>query len=132
MIVVKVYMWPHGDQAEERLLTQATIDFQGEAKQDGDGIVRGERAYRVQLLKETMFNGPREGDEIRPSIVSGEKVWKGGFVRGHFPGVGKRGTWDLIGGALKVLLGERLDRYQHTSKVELEAGKQGREPLQEL
>jgi hypothetical protein len=132
MIVVKVYMWPHGDQSEERLLTQATIDFQGEAKTDAPGVVRGERAYRVQLLKEVMFNGPREGDEIRPTIVSREKVWKGGFVRGHLPGVGQRGTWDLIGGALKVLLGERLDRYQHTSKAELEDHKGGREPLQEI
>lgn len=117
MIVVKVYMWPQGDETQARLLSQATIDFQFEAKADDEalGVRKGERAYRVTLLKDTQFGGPKDGDEIRPVLVDSGKVWRNGRVRGHMPkatGADARGVWDLIGGALKVLLGNRLERYR--------------------
>lgn len=111
MMVVKVYMWPGGDADAEELLCQATFDCQGEATRDAPelGVRQGERGYRVRLLKGPRFGGPGEGAEVRPQYVQKRKVWKEGFVRGHLPG--RRGEWDLIGGALRVLLGSRLNPY---------------------
>lgn len=115
MVVVKVYLWPQGDQAQEELLGQATLSCVGEAKRDDParGVLKGERAYDVQILKAPRYGGPDDGDDVRPSNTKG-KVWRSGRVRGHLPrGPGRhsRGEWDLIGGALKVLLGGRLRTY---------------------
>lgn len=114
MIVVKIYMWPFGDKSKERLLGQAAIDNRGVAREDDPerNIVRGERRYGVRIFKGERFGGP--GDDVD---VSGKQpkrtVWKEGTVRGHRPRAGRRsrGEWDLVGGALKVLLGNRLDDY---------------------
>ena len=107
MVVVKIYMWPGGDQSRERLLSQASIACIGEASQDQGDVRRGERAYRVRLFKDTSFRGPRDGEDL--ARLPRSKVWREGTVRGHRPG--QRGAWDLVGGALQVLLGRRLRPY---------------------
>lgn len=106
MVVVKLCMWPQGDWTKERVLSIGTIDLLGQANEDRPdiGVRKGERRYRVRLFRDTMFGGPDGSKDLR-----GEKVWKQGTVRGHVPG--KRGAWDLIGGALKVLCGDRLWEY---------------------
>ena len=114
MMVVKVYMWPGGDQTREWLMTQATFSLLGRALRDAPelGVVRGERSYRVQLLKDTSFGGPADGKDVRPRQLRKRDVWREILVRGHRPG-GKgraaRGVWDLVGGALGVMLGSRID-----------------------
>jgi len=116
MIVVKIYMWPGGDRSREHLLSQATIDLQGVAPTDdpANGIVKSERMYRVQILKDTEFGGPGDGAVIHPDAVSESQVWRAEMVRGHRLGHGAsaRGVWDLVGGALKVLLRGRLAPYK--------------------
>ena len=107
MIVVKVCMWPEGDRSRERLLSLAAIDCIGVASVDipAQGIVKGERAYRVRLFKDTDYGGPKEGQNLEAA-----SVWRTGYVRGHMPG--PRGVWDLLGGALKLVLGDRLSDYK--------------------
>lgn len=108
MVVVKVCMWPQGDRTKERVLSVAAIDLLGQANEDRPeiGVRKGERRYRVRLFKDTSFHGP-DGSKDLP--VSERALWKHGTVRGHMPG--PRGAWDLVGGALRVLLGSRLDDY---------------------
>ena len=55
---------------------------------------------------DTSFGGP---DGSKPLPASERALWKQGTVRGHMPG--PRGAWDLVGGALKVLIGPRLTEY---------------------
>lgn len=109
MMVLKLYMWPLGHSDRERFLGAALIDCQGQAVKDlpEQGVRRGERAYRVRLLKMPRFGGPSE--EQLTQTPRKRDIWRTGFVRGHLPG--KRGTWDLIGGALREMLGRRLDPY---------------------
>jgi len=106
MLVVKVYMWPQGDSTRERILTAAKFSLQGRDPETG------ERCYKVEVLKDTSYTKSDWNDDGRIYAHPKKDVWKGGFIRGHFPGLGKRGTWDLIGGALKVLLGRRLSNYE--------------------
>lgn len=118
MMVVKVYMWPGGRQDEERLMAQASFACQGVAKRDDPelGVLRGERAYKVRLMKGLQFRGPKDGADLARAPKSW--VWKEGLVRGHRPhqrGAKARGVWDLIGGALGVILGKRLDPYADAS-----------------
>lgn len=116
MMVVKIYMWPGGDESRERLMAHATFSLLGVAKHDEGDVKKGERIYLVQLLKDVDFGGPQEGGVIRPDQVRKRDVWRDGIVRGHRPPISPaRGTWDLIGGALKALLGRRLDPYVKTS-----------------
>ncbi len=83
MIVVKIYLWPGGDQKRESLLSQAAIDCQG-----------------------VQFGDPKDGE--RPE---NGPLWRSGAVRGHFPG--RRGEWDLVAGALRQVLGlARLVTYR--------------------
>jgi hypothetical protein len=105
MVVVKILMWPGGDRARERVLSIATLSLLGQAAADRPdlGVVRGERAYRVRLFKDTQFGGP---DGLSLPLAG---VWHQGTVRGHLPG--PRGGWDLLGGALRCLLHGRLDAY---------------------
>lgn len=115
MIVVKVFLWPGGYQEGERLISQATIALEGidESAPDRQRRVRAERWYRVRLLKGVAFGGPKDGANLSREPRS--KVWREGLVFGHSPGgkgAAARGEWDLIGGALKVLLGERLGTYR--------------------
>lgn len=123
MLVVKVYLWPRGDKRRETLLCQATLDLQGQAQHDVPelGVVEGERRYQVQLLKGTQFGGPGAGADVNPGLLKKSAVWKRGMVRGHRPGGrgrAARGVWDLLGGALKVLLGDRLEPYVEVEDVD--------------
>ena len=100
MIVVKIYLWPGGDQKRESLLSQAAIDCQGVHEETG------ERRYRVRIAKGVQFGGPKDGE--RPE---NGPLWRSGAVRGHFPG--RRGEWDLVAGALRQVLGlARLVTYR--------------------
>lgn len=109
MMVLKLYMWPRGRSDRERFLGAALIDCLGQATKalPEQGIREGERAYRVRLLKMPQFGGPSE--EQLTQQPRKRDIWREGFVRGHLPG--KRGTWDLLGGALREMLGRRLDPY---------------------
>lgn len=106
MVVVKVCMWPGGDRTRERVLSVAAIDLIGEATEDcpRDNVRKGERMYRVRLFKDTSFGGPDGSGDL-----SSAPLWRRGKVRGHIPG--RRGAWDLVGGALRHLLGARLNDY---------------------
>ncbi len=108
VVVVRVWMWPKGIREQARLLSTAALDFTGVALRDdlASGVVQGERAYRVRLFKDREFGGPGETDDLQRA-----KVWMTGSVRGHLPGLGRRGVWDLLGGSLKVILGSRLSPY---------------------
>jgi len=110
MLLIQVHLIPRGDLSRKRLWSQATIDLQGIANEDDGVHRRGERWYRVRLLKGGRFGGPGPDDDPRPHAVPERQVWKEGWVRGHFPG--RRGEWDLIGGALKLMLGSRLNSYR--------------------
>jgi hypothetical protein len=105
MLVVKVCMWPGGDRARERVVSVAAIDLLGQANEDRPdiGVRKGERRYRVRLFKDVEFGGPDASGDLPAT------TWRTGRVRGHLPG--RRGVWDLIGGALKVVLRDRLDDY---------------------
>lgn len=107
MIVVRVYMRPGGDEKQERLLSTATFACVGQATEDVPalGVRKGERVYRVRLLKDAEFGGPKtDQDDVHLA-----QVWREDTVRGHMPG--PRGVWDLVGGALRVMLGSRLSPY---------------------
>jgi hypothetical protein len=97
-------MWPGGDATQERVLSVGTISCVGQATRDEGDVRKGERVYDVRLYKDTSFGGPSE-----PPAQRGDKVWRRGTIRGHFPGA--RGAWDLLGGALRHLLDARLNSY---------------------
>lgn len=113
MMVVKLEMWPKGDPQAAYSLGLASFTLRGLNE-------AGERTYRVLLHKMPRFGGPDhlkdpegavrtvlEAAEGQPRAV--RTVWKAGRVAGHTPGT--LGTWDLIGGALRGLLGRRLGPY---------------------
>lgn len=108
-MILKLYMWPRGRSDRERFLGAALIDCLGQAAKElpEQGLREGERAYRVRLLKMPRFGGPSEEQLTQPPRK--RDIWREGFVRGHLPG--KRGTWDLLGGALREMLGGRLKPY---------------------
>lgn len=105
MFVVKLYMWPLGRHTSERFLGVATFSCIGQ-------MPTGERAYNVRLFKAPEYGGPGPNDVERLQAPKQRDVWREGTIRGHFPGRGKRGTWDLLGGALRSMLGSRLDGYR--------------------
>lgn len=117
MLVVTFSMWPSGSRKDQRVLSLAALDCIGQARHDApeQGVRMGERAYRVRLFKDVAFGGPDgSGDLDRAPI------WRGGRIRGHMPGA--RGTFDLVGGALKLLLGPRLAAYvQVAQEKQMEA-----------
>ena len=106
MLLVKFLMWPGGDALREHTLSIASLACIGVARQDDAalGIRRGERAYHVKLYKDVQFGGPDGTGALQSA-----PVWREGWVRGHIPGA--RGISDLVGGALKLLLGRRLSAY---------------------
>ena len=119
MLVVKVYMWPGGDHAKERLLSVARLDLWGIARTNSQGCRQGERAYRVLLLKDVAAGAPNWDEHPERVLDPGERqVWRGGFIRGHM--LGPRGGWDLLGGALRELLGHRLRDYVEPSDAHIE------------
>lgn len=104
MIVVTVQMWPQGAQDRARVLTVGTLALIGQALRDEGDVRKGERLYRVRLYKDTAFGGPEE-----VPAEGDRRVWREGWVRGHFPG--PRGVWDLLGGALRHVLDSRIAGY---------------------
>lgn len=109
MVVIKAMMWPGGSPGMEYPLSIATLTCTGHAPETG------ERCYEVRLLKGHRFGGPGPDDVERIRQPKSRDVWRSFVVRGHFParrGGQARGLWDLLGGALKVGLGFRLNSYQ--------------------
>lgn len=106
MVVVKVFMWPGGDESQERLMSVMTLACKGELK--------GERRYEVRAFKDAAFLSDPQILEDPAALHRGarEHLWRTEVIRGHFPG--PRGVWDLVGGALKVTLGDRLARYRRS------------------
>lgn len=114
MLVVKIYMWPDGDWTRERLVSVGTFGLVNVAKNKV-------RTYHVRLLKEPRFGGPT--DSAPPARISQphpRSVWRQGIVTGHRPG--PRGAWDLVGGALRVLLDRRLADYASARHCEVADG----------
>ncbi len=107
MVVVHLEMWPGGVESAKYTLGVAKLSLLGVATTDraDEDIIRGERVYHCTLYKDTAFGGPATISAAKPS-----QVWRSGKVRGHLPG--PRGIWDLLGGALKGVLGTRLQRYR--------------------
>jgi len=91
MIVVKVEMWPGGDEARASELARAYIANQVTTTVETRGAAGD---YSVEL---------RGGVYGRPDLL--KRVWKKGTVLG-FDRV-KRGTWDLLFQALKNTIGGR-------------------------
>lgn len=101
-MVVKAYMWPGGNPDREYFMGAATFALE-EIESDG------KRAYKVTLLKNPNFGGPVES-ELAEHYDNPRKIWRQGRIRGHaYP---QRGAWDLIGGALREMLGSRLRDYK--------------------
>lgn len=111
MVVVRAEMWPRGDHLHKRVLALGTLACLGAARYDapGMGVRKGERAYRVRLFKDTSFGGPDGSAPEQIHLPRSRDIWREGLVRGHLPG--RRGGWDLLGGALNALLGNRLADY---------------------
>jgi hypothetical protein len=105
MMVLKLEMWPMGRHEKARCIGIATFSLVGLHQ------ATKSRGYDVVLFKAPQFGGPGPDEVERIKARRRKDVWRTGRVAGHTPGVGKRGTWDLIGGALNVLLGRRLQQY---------------------
>lgn len=106
MVVMHVQIWPGGDQARARTFAIATMALVEESE--------GVRTYEVRLLKDTRFGGPNVevpamDPDLIEQIVNPSAVFRAARVTGHRSGA--RGVWDLIGGVLKVMLGNRLSSY---------------------
>lgn len=108
MIVTRIYMWPKGAREQARLLSTAALSCIGQATRDEGNVRQGERAYNVRLFKDVEFGGPTDSTDLQTA-----KVWRSDQIRGHMPG--PRGVWDLLGGAMKVVLGNRLNPYVATA-----------------
>ncbi len=96
MLEVTATMWPLGRQDRAYEMASLWLACQGQDQ------ATGERSYKVALGKDKAFKG-------RPRDPQGP-VWRRGFIAGHR--AGPRGVWDLVGGALGVLLGSRLHGYR--------------------
>lgn len=97
MVVVKICLWPKGDRTAERVLAVGSLTLIDQA----DGV----RTYKARLFKDPAFGGPDGSGDL-----AGAPVWREGTITGHRPGA--RGGWDLLGGALRELLGSRLASYR--------------------
>ena len=99
MIVVKVELWPLGDESRAQDLGQAHIDLQ--SQENGIG------SYRVRLLKGAKYS-PRPGT-----------LYKGGTVPA-FPRVDRRwGPWELLALALEATVGQRINSLKrHLSNIQ--------------
>lgn len=85
MIVIRIEMWPLGDESRKRELGV------GHIINDGNGSVeRGD--YRVELLKS-------------PEYAKSPGIWKKGRVQ-NFPRL-RLGPWDLLFRALAATVGDR-------------------------
>lgn len=106
MLVAHFVMWPGGNRDRAYPLSLATFTLVGVAREDAPalGVRKGERAYDVRLFKDVQFGGPDGTGSLERA-----PIWRRGSVRGHVPGT--RGVTDLVGGALKNLLGPRLAPY---------------------
>ena len=89
MIVIRVEMWPHGDESRKSELGIAYV------ANDGTGTSQVGN-YDVQLMKSASMGARRSG------------VWKTGRVEG-FPRL-RLGQWDLIFRALLATVGYRNRR----------------------
>ena len=98
MDVVKLCMWPKGSRQGERVLAIGTLACISQNQ-------AGQRTYRVRLYKDTAFGGPDGSGDLHDG-----QIWREGIVGGHVPG--RRGGWDLLGGALRLMLGPRLNPYR--------------------
>jgi len=93
-------------------MSVATFTCKGQSKE-------GERRYQVKLLKDAQFSKLDLNDPGAVRRPPGREVWRQGWVRGHFPG--RRGIWDLVGGALNMMLGSRLVSYRRDDTLPREA-----------
>lgn len=90
MIVVRMELWPGGDQSRAQDLGVAVIANEGESAMDSHP------AYSVRLLKAAKFS-KRPGE-----------VWRAGKVPAY-PRAGKRwGPWELLALALEATIKDRL------------------------
>lgn len=109
MIVVRIEEWPDGDHRRAQSVGVATLRPRVEHN--------GERSYDVNLFKLPQYGGLDVGvgdigDGVAASLKQGAvgHLWKRAPVRGHF--FGRLEVFDLVGGVLRVLLGDRLGSYR--------------------
>lgn len=93
LLVVKIELWPHGDESRARCLGKAAIALQ---KISSDGRVG---SYRYHLLKwgksvSSMMEHPKSN------------IWREGEVHGHDRI--KRGPWDLLFMVLRDAVSSRV------------------------
>ena len=117
MVVIKAFMWPGGDPSKEQFISAATLTCIGRIPDDDrpTGLIANTRLYRLTILKGVDFGGP--GLESLPTTARSPHhtdVWRKTHVGGHQPG--RRGLWDVLGGALQSALGGRLVDYRKLSK----------------
>lgn len=110
MVVLRAEVWPQGDATKARSLGIATLALV-------EVMPTGERAYDVRFWKAPTAGGLDVGcGELSADVVEAiisprpTAIWRRGQVRGHWPL--RLGVWDVIGGAAKVLLGDRLTDYR--------------------
>jgi len=116
MVVIKAFMWPNGDPSKEQFISAATLTCVGRLPEDdpSTGLAANTRLYRLTILKGESFGGP--GLEALPTKARSphhSDVWRKAHVGGHRPG--RRGLWDVLGGALGSVLGGRLTDYRKLS-----------------
>jgi len=114
MLVVKVYLWPQGNHRQERLLSVMRIFNVGTTpREDAPEIT--DRVYVVQILKDATHIPGGAERLAGPLPPRPREIWRSARIGGHVvgrPGPAARGVWDLVGGALKVILGRRLAPYR--------------------
>lgn len=123
MIVVRFEMWPDEDHTKAINIGLASFKLRVNHA--------GERSFDVTFFKLPDHGGPDAGvGVVRPEVATAIKarnprdVWQKMAVRGHFPA--RLGIFDLVCGAGKVILGDRLGSYR-----QVQAPKKRREPGEE-
>lgn len=120
MMVVKVEIWPGGDHTRARTTAVATWGHRGVND-------AGQHCYDVTILKNLEYGGPAlPVTDLRPETVEAIKnpvaatVFKQACIGGHRRG--ERGAWDLIGGSLGAILGDRVLPYRKLGKADFKDG----------
>lgn len=102
MIVIRVEMWPHGNQERKYHLGSAIITNTG-----------------------ALGNGPRGNYEVQLSGKKGAKIEGGKIGKVENWARRQRNIWELIAVAIRSVLGERIDNsYSEEAEKEISALKE--------
>lgn len=121
MVVVKLYMWPEGDPTREHFIAAGTLDLLGivAERDDATDLPPRSRFYRFRAFKGVHFGGPTmEAIRAARGQLPSRDVWRQCFIGGHLPH--SRGVWDVLGGAIRECLSQRLAPYRRLLQADVE------------